>query len=89
MAARDERIFVCLAAGCAAGAFVGLFRHLGVIYLEIRRESHLRSLQKGDISLSLDGHHKGSRLMGHEGILAQLRRNGKITHSAAERSRGS
>ena len=84
VASRDERVFVYLAALRTSRILVRPFRHLGVVHFHVRREGHFRSLKQGDISLSLDSHHKRCRLMGHKGILAQGCRYAELPDTAAE-----
>ena len=82
VAARNERKLVCLAAG--ESAFVNPVRGLGIIYLHIGRERHLRSLKQRHISLSCHCHHKRAGLMGLKDILGQAGRYIEISHTACK-----
>ena len=87
MAARDERIFENLASSRAAGGFVRILGNLGVIYLQVRREIELRSLEEGYIPRSGERHDERGRLVSLQLILGKPRGNLEAAHSSAEISR--
>ena len=86
-APRDERIFEGLASGNGAVALVRADCGLGVIHLEIRREIHLRFLQKGDIASTRDGDDQRGCIVGVDFIGSQPGRNAEAADTSSERSR--
>ena len=82
VAARNERELIVLAARHTT--LVDLFRHLGVIYLHIRWEIHLRSLEKGNVAVTCHCHKKRSRLVSLERVLAYRSRDLELSHSTCK-----
>ena len=87
VAARDEGIFKGFAALRTAGGHI--LRHLGVVHLEIGRESNHGRLQQGHVAASGHRHQQRGRIVGLERILAQAGAEGEIPHAAAETGRRS